>query len=202
MAMSYTDYFVLILMTIFLIVGVFQFYFWCQRHVFHPKYRLTIFIDSWFGYEPGWVWVYSGLYFPVIILDIFTVKDMRQYIYFALSFFILLAMQMTFFLLFPVESPAEWRKKVKGKTISEKFLRFVMKIDADTNCFPSMHVSIATLTALHINSNAPQLGLWVFLFPVLIGLSSLYTKRHYFLDIIPGAFLGWVAFQIYKVVYA
>lgn len=195
------DYFIVLIMSVVLIVGAYQFYFWCQRQYIHPRKGLMTFVDRWFEYKPQWVWIYSGLYYPVIVFTTLTLKDMRHFSYAAFSYFILLAFQMMFFLFFPVESPPEWRRLARGKSLSERFLRFVMKIDADSNCFPSMHVSVATLTALHLLANKPQLGLWVFSFPLLISLSSLYTKRHYFLDIIPGALLGWGVFIIYKLIY-
>jgi membrane-associated phospholipid phosphatase len=195
------DYAIVLLMSIILIIGVYQLYFWCQRQYIRPRKGLMTFIDRWFTYKPGWVWIYSGLYYPAIIFTTLTLKDMRHFAYTAFSYFILLALQMIFFLFFPVESPMHWRRLVNGESLSEKFLNFVMRIDADSNCFPSMHVSVATLTALHLLDNASQLGLWVFSFPVLIALSSLYTKRHYFLDLIPGALLGWGVFEIYKLIY-
>src|SRR3989338_6673730 len=165
------DYLVVVILSVVLIVGAYQFYFWCQRQYIRHRKGLLTFIDSWFGYRPGWVWIYSGLYYPVIVFTTLTISDMRHFVYTAFSYFILLAAQMAFFLLFPVESPIQWRRLVSGKSISDKFLRFVQKFDADSNCFPSMHVSVATLTAFHIVANKPQLGLWIFLFPLFIALS-------------------------------
>lgn len=195
------DYLIIFIISIVLIIGAYQFYFWCQRQFIRPRKGLHTFIDSWFGYHSIWVWIYSGLYYPVIILTTLTITDMRHFVYTAFSYFILLAVQIAFFLFFPVESPIQWRKLVSNNNLSDRFLNLVLKFDADSNCFPSMHVSVAMLTALHIMNNKPEIGLWVMLFPVLIALSSLYTKRHYFLDIIPGALLGWGVFEIYRIIY-
>ena len=199
--LTFLDYSIIVLISIVLIVGAYQFYFWCQRQFVRPRKRLLTFFDSWFGYHPSWIWIYGGLYYLFIIFAVLTIKDMHQFVYIVFSYFILLALQMAFFLLFPVESPLGWRKLASGNTLSERFLRLVMKFDADSNCFPSMHVSVAMLTSLHILANQPEVGLWVFLFPALIALSALYTKRHYFADIIPGVLLGWGVFEIYKIIY-
>lgn len=195
------DYVVIIVMAIVLIVGAYQFYFWCQRQFIRPRKGLYTFVDSWFGYYPSWIWIYSGLYYPFIIFTTLTIRDMRHFSYTAFSYFILLGIQMIFFLIFPVQTPLKWRKVVSDNYISERFLRFVLKFDKDSNCFPSMHVSVAMLTALHIANNQPLFSPWVFSFPIIIALSSLYTKRHYFLDIIPGALLGLVVFKIYGLIY-
>jgi membrane-associated phospholipid phosphatase len=57
-----------------------------------------------------------------------------------------------------------------------------------------MHTSVATLTAIHLY---PSLGSWAWLFPVLIGLSCLFTKQHYVVDVPAGAVLGWVTFEVF-----
>lgn len=182
----------------FLIVGVYQFYFWCQRnHVARPR-ELRTPLDDRIPYWPRWVWIYSFLYYPVIVAINWTVTSPRQFLYVAISYMVLLAFQMVFFLLLPVSTPAEWRTAVTGRGRSEKFLLFVQSFDARSNSFPSMHTSVATLTALHLY---PAFGSVVVAFPVLIALSCLFTKQHYIVDLPAGAFLGWLAFKVFQVVY-
>ena len=103
-------------------------------------------------------------------------------------------MQMLFFWLFPVSTPPHWRNINPGKTPSEWFLQFVQKFDQSSNCFPSMHVSVAMLTALHA---MPVMGGWAFLFPVLIAISCIFTKQHYLIDLPAGAALGAFAYWLY-----
>ena len=57
-----------------------------------------------------------------------------------------------------------------------------------------MHTSVAMLTALHLYDRH---GMASFAFPVLIGLSCLFTKQHYIVDIPAGAALGWLAHALY-----
>jgi len=96
-----------------------------------------------------------------------------------------------------VVTPEDWRTINGKRTLSERFLGFVHSFDARSNSFPSMHTSVATLTALHLY---PILGTWVFAFPVLIGLSCLFTKQHFVVDIPTGGVLGWLAFQAFQLV--
>jgi len=105
---------------------------------------------------------------------------------------------MAFFTLLPVATPEAWRACNKRRGRSERFLAFVQSLDARSNSFPSMHTSVATLTALHL---APMFGPWVFLFPLLIGLSCVFTKQHYLIDIPAGALLGWLVFQLFRLLY-
>ena len=109
---------------------------------------------------------------------------------------VLLGLQMLFFLFVPVTTPPHWRAYNRERTLSERFLAVVQRIDAPSNSFPSMHVSVAMLTAMHL---VPHLGTMAFAFPLAIALSCLFTKQHYVIDLPAGAVLGWWSFAAYRI---
>lgn len=189
-----TDYVIDLVLSVILIIGVYQFYFWCQRNPFAAPREFRLAIDERLPYWPSWVWVYSFLYYPLILYLNFILSSQRQFTHIAVSYMLLLCLQMAFFLLFPVTTPRHWRHYNQRRTLSERFLAFVQRFDARSNSFPSMHVSVAMLTALHLQ---PQLGIAGFAFPVLIGLSCLFTKQHYLIDLPPGVLLGWAVYRAY-----
>lgn len=191
--MIITDYCINILLSIILIVGCYQFYFWCQRRAWVKKRHYHSLIDEAIPFQAWWVWIYSFLYYPAIIYLNLLVSDSREFTYMAASFILLLLVQMVFFLLLPVETPAHWREYDGKQGLSVRFLRFVQKYDKSSNCFPSMHTSVAMLTALYA---MPYIGLWSLLFPILIALSCIFTKQHYLIDLPTGAALGWGVFYI------
>ncbi len=183
------DFAVHLLLSVILIVGVYQFYFWCQRRALRPAREFAPGpLDRLIPYRPGWVWIYSGLYYPAILYANLAMRNSRQFVYLAVSYLLLLAAQMAFFLLFPVVTPEAWRAPKGGAGWSQRFVDLVQALDSRANCFPSMHCSVAMLTALHL---LPLAGPAVFLFPALIGVSCLFTKQHYFVDLAPGLLLGW-----------
>lgn len=194
--MALFDYFVNLVITIVLIVGVYQFYFLTQKRPIRQPITYHSKIDEAIPFMPQWSWVYSFLYYPAILYLNLIVKDHRQFLMVAMSFIVLLALQMIFFWLYPVHTPAHWRTFNTGQTISEKFLRWVQYFDAPGNCMPSMHVSVAMLTAGHALAT---LGAWVWLFPLLIALSCLFTKQHYLIDLPAGAMLGYSVYWFYTV---
>jgi membrane-associated phospholipid phosphatase len=193
--MNASDYVIHLTLSIFLIIGVYQFYFWCQRHQLARPRELRLPVDDWIPYRPNWVWIYSFLYYPVILYINWVVESPGQFTRIAISYVALLGLQMAFFVSFPVVTPQSWRAENKRRTTSERFLALVQRFDASSNCFPSMHVSVAMLTALHLY---PRLGPWTILFPGVIALSCLFTKQHYVVDVPAGAVLGWVAFFAYR----
>lgn len=193
--MSASDYLIDLVLSVFLIVGVYQFYFWCQRNYVAQPRQLRIPLDDAIPYQPRWVWIYSGLYYPVIVYINFTVESPRQFLHIAMSYILLLAAQMAFFVFFPVATPDEWRSVNQRRGKSERFLAFVQSLDSPVNSFPSMHTSVAMLTALHL---WPHLGIYALLFPLLIAVSCVFTKQHYLLDLPAGALLGWMIFRIYQ----
>ncbi len=192
--MKITDYAVNLILSVFLIVGVYQFYFWCQRNSVASPRELKLRVDEWIPYWPSWVWIYSCIYYPLILYLNFVLESSRQFTHVAVSYMLLLALQMAFFVLFPVATPEHWRAINRRRTLSERFLAFVQRFDARSNSFPSMHTSVAMLTALHL---VPHLGALAFAFPVLIALSCMFTKQHYVIDLPAGALLGWLTFHAY-----
>jgi hypothetical protein len=192
--MQPSEYAINLVLSVILIVGGYQFYFFTQRH---PLVRIRTFnssLDEWIPFWPSWAWIYSFLYYPAILYLNWIASDSRQFNAMAFTFMVLLFAQMLCFWVFPVTTPAHWRNVNPGRSLSEKFLRFVQKFDAPTNCFPSMHVSVAVLTALFA---LPTLGPWVWAFPVLIALSCAFTKQHYLMDLPFGAALGFGAHRVY-----
>jgi len=194
--MTIADHVVHLVLGVILIIGGYQFYFWCQRNPLGPVRELRLPLDDRIPYWPAWVWIYSFLYYPAILYTNWVVESSRQFVYLAVSFLGLLVMQMAFFVLFPVATPESWRAINGRQTWSERFLAFVQRLDARSNSFPSMHTSVAMLTALYLQ---PHLGTWAFLFPVLIALSCLFTKQHYVVDLPAGAALGWLAYRVFAI---
>src|SRR5215472_3484939 len=66
-AMNAGDYLVDLLLSAMLIIGVYQFYFWCQRNPLVAPRELGALLDERIPYWPAWVWIYSGVYYPTIL---------------------------------------------------------------------------------------------------------------------------------------
>lgn len=103
------NYVVHLLLSIVLIIGGYQFYFWCQRHVFFEPKELRLPIDDLIPFRPSWVWIYSFLYYPAIFYVNIVLESSHQFVLVVTSYLVLLAIHMTFFSAYPVRTPAAWR---------------------------------------------------------------------------------------------
>jgi len=198
--MDLTDRILELFITVVLIVGGYQFYFWAQRQTFRKARYFETEWDSLINFDPRWVWIYSGLYYPMILLAALSVPSWHDFAYTVGCFLTLLAVQVFFFVLWPVAIPAGWRADVQVGAArvryprSMRMLDLVWSYDKLRNSLPSMHVSVAMMVDLTIGANWPIMGLVGLLFPVLIATSALKTKQHYVVDVIPGAVLGAVVY--------
>jgi membrane-associated phospholipid phosphatase len=186
--------------TVVLIVGGYQFYFWAQRQRFFDARFFETPWDSKIDFDPRWVWIYSGLYYPMILLATLSVPTWQAFAYCVGCFLMLLAIQVAFFVLWPVAIPAEWRTTSDVVFAGLRYPRsmwmldLVWSYDKLRNSLPSMHVSVAMMVDLTIWENWPVAGYVGGLFPLLIATSALKTKQHYVVDVVPGALLGAAVF--------
>jgi len=181
--------------TVVLIVGGYQFYFWAQRQTFFDARYFETKWDQKINFDPRWVWIYSGLYYPMILLAALSVPTWTEFAYTVGCFLTLLAIQVTFFVLWPVAIPGHWRDVPRlAHPRSMQMLDMVWSYDKLRNSLPSMHVSVAMMVDLTIGHNWPVAGVVGLAFPLLIAISALKTKQHYCVDVIPGAILGAAVF--------
>lgn len=198
--MTYVDRIIEVAMTVVLIVGGYQFYFWAQRRTWFRARCMETRFDVRIRYDPRWVWVYSGLYYPMIILAALSVSTWDEYAHAVGCFLSLLAVQVLIFIFWPTDIPKEWRARLRGPwegTWSQRFLDVVWSYDKLRNSMPSMHVSVAMMVDLVIWRSWPALGQVGMLFPLLIAVSAVKTKQHYVADVAPGAMLGLAVFFVW-----
>ncbi|HEV2817794.1 MAG TPA: phosphatase PAP2 family protein [Allosphingosinicella sp.] len=202
---SVSDVLVACVLAVLLIVGGYQVYFLPQRWPLRAPRRLLLALDDKIPFWPQWVWAYSLLYYPFILSIIPTIRDFRHYAYTAANFAILLLTQVVIAYALPVKTPKRWRRYERGQSLSTKFLGFVQSVDSGGNCFPSMHIAVASLAALHIANNmsdyGPLIPVLVVLTVFLIFLSALFTKQHYLLDVPAGLMLGIAIYSIHPLLY-
>jgi membrane-associated phospholipid phosphatase len=102
-------------------------------------------------------------------------------------------MMFAVFLIFPVGMR---RPAYVGESFGERLMLKVFAVDRETNCFPSGHTAFAVLSAILVaHGGAPlpvRVGVWAL--AVSIGVTTVTTGQHYFMDVAAGALTAVLGF--------
>lgn len=156
-------------------------------------------IDDWIPLIPIFILPYYAWYFYVagVLLGLVFKKKTGQLLYQQILA-VCLAETIAFiiFLVFPTYMP---RPDVVGQDLLAAMVRLIYRSDFPYNCFPSMHVCLAALTAYALDLAGPKHPVFrlanLVLF-VLITLSTVLTKQHLTPDIFGGLSLAVIGWQL------
>jgi membrane-associated phospholipid phosphatase len=154
----------------------------------------AIWIDRAIPVAPAWVFVYASLSIS-ILLPLFVVRDRALLVRALKAYLFVWIIGLAGFLAFPTIAPRPVSVAADG--FAAWCLRLTYSLDTRYNCFPSLHVAqtfVAALTCSRVHRN---LGIAAVLWAVLVSVSTLFTKQHYFVDIIAGALMAAIAYLLF-----
>lgn len=149
----------------------------------------------------SWAVVYGALYLFLILLPVFVVRQdelIRRTVYAYLLIWI--TSYIFFFVVYPTAAPRP--AKVIGEGFAVWGLRALYSLDPPYNCFPSLHVAHSCVSALACGRVHRRLGMIATICAIFVAVSTVFTKQHYVLDVIAGAFLALVAYSMFLRRYA
>ena len=152
-------------------------------------------LDRLLPLQPVWALVYGALYLFLILLPVFVVRQ-REHI--RRTVFAYLTIWLTaygFFVAYPTIAPRP--PEVIGSGFIVWGLQCLYGADPPYNCFPSLHVAHSFVSALTSYRVHRGLGIVAVLCASLVGLSTLFTKQHYILDVIAGVLLAVAACALF-----
>ena len=145
--------------------------------------------------EPAWALVYGALYLFLILLPVLVIRQEEQIRRTVRAYLLVWLTAYVCFLLYPTLAPRP--AEVIGEGFALAGLRFLYSADPPYNCFPSLHVAHSFVSALACYRVHRGVGIVAALCAALVGLSTLYTKQHYVLDVLAGIFLAGVAYGVF-----
>ena len=151
-------------------------------------------IDDWMAFNRHWVWFYY-LYFLVIGFPFLLLKNRRDIARAIAAYSVTAAITLTFYALLRTQII---RPEVIGNDLSAKLVRAMYRWDNPYNCFPSQHVANSFTAAFILLEHKRIWGIVGFVAALLISISTILIKQHWFLDF-PGGLT--VAIIAYIVVY-
>jgi membrane-associated phospholipid phosphatase len=153
-------------------------------------------VDTWIPLSAPWTWIYIS-YYPFIYFAYFAARssgNAKRYLFMmaALAF-----VSMLIFIFFPTEIIREPYPLV-GDDFSTFALATIRNLDNSVNCLPSMHIAMSCMAAYTYASESKTLGIFGFVWALLIAYSTMATKQHYFLDVIGGVGLATTMVLAFK----
>src|SRR5436305_7158891 len=145
--------------------------------------------------EPAWALVYGALYLFLILLPVLVIRQEEQIRRTVRAYLLVWLTAYVCFLLYPTLAPRP--AEVIGEGFALAGLRFLYSADPPYNCFPSLDVAHSFVSALACYRVHRGVGIVAALCAALVGLSTLYTKQHYVLDVLAGIFLAGVAYGVF-----
>lgn len=146
------------------------------------------FIIVYFGCYLFW---FGGLFFMAC-------TDSERFFGFFARTLVSLLIAFSFFTFLPLEMA---RPEVTEQGFFADAVRFLYKIDEPYNLFPSLHCFFNWIIYIQIRGKKQYplaLRLFSCLFSLAVFASTLFTRQHYFLDVVAGVFLAEVSVLILK----
>ena len=152
-------------------------------------------LDHAIPLQPEWMLVYGSLYVFILLLPVLVVRDRELFRRALKAFLLVMIVGYAGFLAYPTSAPRP--ADVPGDGFAAWTLRIAYAIDPPYNCFPSLHVAYSFVSALACYRVHRGVGAVAALWAALIGVSTVYTKQHYVVDVIAGALAAYVAYVLF-----
>jgi len=160
-----------------------------------PARMPALALDRAIPVQPEWMFVYGSLYVFVALLPLCVVRQAELFRRAMQAYLTVMLVAYAGFLLYPTLAPRP--ASVAGDGFSAWGLRLAYSIDPPHGCFPSLHVAYAFVSALTCYRVHRGVGIAAAVWAALIGVSTLFTKQHYVVDVIAGAASAFVAYALF-----
>jgi membrane-associated phospholipid phosphatase len=151
-------------------------------------------LDGAIAVQPAWAPVYLSL-FLAALLPVAVIHEQELIRRTVLAWIFTWLVAYVVFLAYPTigSRPAA----VEGDGFLPWMLRAIYASDAPYNCLPSLHVAQCFLAAFAASRVHRGVGLAAAVWALGVGLSTLFTKQHYVLDVVSGFALATVAYLVF-----
>ncbi len=153
--------------------------------------------DLFVPFAPSFVFLYVIVY-PLFLLPIARARKAATLQRLLVGYVLMLTVSYLVFLITPVTYPRLHTMPPHTLSFASWTLHKVWGGDPPWNCLPSTHCAVAMLSALAIAETDKRLGVWAIVTALAIGVSTVYTKQHYIVDVIAGFSLAGATFGMLR----
>ena len=158
-------------------------------------YAPAIAVDRLVPLQPVWMLVYGSLYVFIACLPALVVRQAALFRRAVQAYLAVMIVSYLGFLLYPTIAPRP--DGVAAGGFAAWSLRGLYDIDPPHGCFPSLHVAYSFVSALTCYRVHRGVGIAAALWAAMIGVSTVFVKQHYAIDVVAGVLLAWAAYAIF-----
>ncbi len=151
-------------------------------------------LDRAVSLQPAWMLVYGSIW-VFMLLPFLVIRQDDLIFRTLLSYITVVLISYTGFLAYPTVAPRP------DAFAPDSFFAWALalnyKFDPPYNCFPSLHVAWASVTSFSSYRVHRGVGIAAAVWTSLIGISTVFTKQHYIIDVIAGALVAGVAYLLF-----
>lgn len=163
----------------------------------NPHVLPLSFLDNLVPFVPHTVWIYLSEVL-ICIAAFYAARDRTNLARYLGSLMVASITAVTFFILFPTIFPRiDYPIPTNMDQMTLGLFNWVRKVDYPTNCLPSLHVCYSFLASFVFLQEQKAKFLFFFIWAILISLSTMTTKQHYFLDVITGFFIAFLSYRLF-----
>jgi membrane-associated phospholipid phosphatase len=158
-------------------------------------YAPAVALDRAMPLTPSWILVYGSLYMCGFMLPLVVVRGRELFHQALKAYLFVMIVSYAGFFLYPTIAPRNEALPVRD--FASWCLRLFYDLDQPYGCFPSLHVAYSFVAALTCWRMHRGVGIAACTWATLIGVSTVYTKQHYVVDVPAGALAGVVAYALF-----
>lgn len=160
-----------------------------------PTYRPELAIDRAIPLEPAWMLGYGSLYVFIVVLPLLVVRGQGLIRRAMRAYLLVMTLSYAVFLAYPTSAPRV--DDIAADSFWTWMLLGLYSMDPPYNCFPSLHVAYAFVSALACSRVHRGVGAAAIAWAWVIAVSTLFTKQHYVADVIGGTAAAALAYVLF-----
>jgi membrane-associated phospholipid phosphatase len=149
-------------------------------------------MDQQIPFLPWTIWFYISQYL-ILPFSFIWVQEEENFSHMYYSMLAAIFFSCSIFFFYPTRI---LRPETLDSSIVDTVRWLLYKVDAPTNCFPSLHVAFACLSSIYVMREHKFIGVISWIWSILIIISTMTLKQHYVIDVIGGIIVAFVSYLL------